>query len=97
MENENNIRRKEDNGKGMFYIGENEKIVAQLTYTRRDNGVMSLDHTEVSPEMEGKGLASKLVKHSVAFARENEIKLDPLCPYAAKQFEKHEDYQDVRA
>ena len=30
------------------------------------------------------------------YARKNNFKIDPLCAYAAKQFERHEDYRDVR-
>lgn len=94
---ENNIQQKEENGAGMFFIEQDGKLVAELTYTVEDNGIITLDHTEVQPEMEGKGLASKLVKHSVEYARKNHKKLDPLCSYAEKQFQKHKDYQDVRS
>lgn len=94
---ENRIQKKEDNEKGIFFIEENGKLVAELNYSIQDNGVLSLDHTEVKPEMEGKGLGGKLVKHSVEYARENGLKLDPLCSYAEKQFERHEEYNDVRA
>lgn len=91
-----NIQQKEQDGNGMFYIEKDGDIVAELTYKKRDNGTMTLDHTETEPEMEGKGLASALVKHSVEYARKNDLKIDPLCAYAAKQFERHEDYRDVQ-
>ena len=91
------IQQKETEGKGMFYIEKDGDIVAELTYTLNDNNVMTLDHTETEPEMTGKGLASSLVKHSVEYAREKEIKIDPLCEYAAKQFERHEEYREVLA
>lgn len=91
------IKQKETEGKGMFYIEKNETIVAELTYTLNDNNVMTLDHTETEPEHSGEGLASSLVKHSVQYAREKEIKIDPLCEYAAKQFERHEEYREVQA
>lgn len=92
----NDIQQKEVDGKGMFYIEENGGIVAELTYTKQDNGIMSLDHTETSPEMKGQGLAGKLVKHSVEYARQNNLKIDPLCEYAAAQFKRHEEYQEVQ-
>jgi predicted GNAT family acetyltransferase len=92
-----NIQQKEENGKGMFFIEKDGEIVAELTYTLNDNNVMTLDHTETEPEMEGEGLASSLVEYSVEYAREKELKIDPLCDYAAKQFERHSEYEDVRA
>lgn len=91
------IKQKETEGKGMFYIEKDDDIIAELTYTINDNNVMTLDHTETEPEYTGEGLASSLVKHSVEYARENDIRIDPLCDYAAKQFERHEEYREVLA
>jgi len=91
------IQHKETDGKGMFYIEDEGEIVAELTYTLKDNQIMTIDHTETDPKYSGEGLASSLVKHSVDFAKEKEIKIDPLCAYAAKQFERHEEYREVQA
>lgn len=93
----NDIQQKEDDGKGMFYIEKDGDIIAELTYTLQDNKIMTLDHTETNPEFEGEGLASRLVKHSVEFAKEKDIRIDPLCRYAAAQFERHEEYREVQA
>lgn len=93
---ENKIQQKESEGKGMFYIEKDGDIIAELTYSVQDSGIITLDHTETDPQMTGKGLASKLVAHSVEFARENQLKIDPLCEYAAKQFERHQEYKDVQ-
>lgn len=90
------IEQKENDGKGMFYVEKDGDIIAELTYTINDNQIMTLDHTETDPSMTGEGLASGLVKHSVEYARENNLKIDPLCEYAAKQFERHEEYQDIQ-
>lgn len=91
------IQQKETDGKGMFYIEKDGDIIAELTYTRQDNNIMTLDHTETNPEYEGEGLASSLVKHSVEFAKEKDLKIDPLCRYAAAQFKRHEEYREVQA
>lgn len=93
----NEIQQKENEGKGMFYIEKDGDIIAELTYTLKDNNVMTLDHTETDPDETGNGLASKLVKHSVDYAREKDLMIDPLCEYAAKQFERHEEYREVQA
>lgn len=91
------IQQKETEGKGMFYIEKNGEMVAQLTYTLDDNNVMTLDHTETDPDETGQGLASNLVKHSVEYARDNNLKIDPLCDYAAAQFKRHKSYREVQA
>lgn len=89
------IEKKESGGKGMFFIEEEGNIVGHLRYSLQDSGIMTLDHTEVDPSMSGKGLASKLVRHSVDFAREKNYKVRPMCTYAAKQFERHGEYKEV--
>ena len=91
------IQQKEEDGKGMFYIEKDGDIVAELTYTIQDNNIMTLDHTETESNYEGEGLASSLVKHRVEYAKEKDIMIDPLCRYAAAQFKRHEEYQEVQA
>lgn len=94
---EKDIQHKETDGKGMFYIEREGDIVAELTYTLRDNNIMTLDHTETEPDYSGEGLASSLVEHSVNYARKNKLLIDPLCDYAAAQFKRHEEYREVQA
>src|SRR5690606_5461584 len=90
------IEQKESEGKGMFFVEQDKEIVGHLTYSLMDNGIMTIDHTEVAPRMNGKGLASSLVRHSVEFAKKNSYKVDPMCSYAAKQFERHGEYRDIQ-
>lgn len=90
------IKHKESERQGMFYMEDKKGITSELTYTIQDNGIIIIDHTETRPELEGNGLATRLVKRSVEFAREKELKIDPLCPFAEVQFDRNKDYQDVR-
>lgn len=43
-----------------------------------------LDYTEVNPSYSGQGLGKILLDYTVRFARESEVKILPLCPYAKK-------------
>lgn len=53
-------------------------------------------HTEVAPESAGKGYAGQLLEHLVQYARDNDFKIIPLCPYVHAQFKRHPElYQDV--
>ena len=91
------IKHKENNSRGMFYI-ENEKgLVAELTYHKNDNDILTIDHTEVKRDMENQGIGSSLVKESVLYARKHKLKIDPLCPFAEVQFDENKSYSDVRA
>lgn len=57
---------------------------------------LTVYHTEVNPEQEGKGFAKILLERLVSYARENDLKIVPLCPYVFAQFKRHpEEYNDV--
>lgn len=91
------IKHKENESRGMFYIENDKGLIGELTYHKSDNNVLTIDHTEVKRELENQGIASSLVKKSVEYARENQFKIDPLCPFAEVQFDRNQSYSDVRA
>lgn len=90
------IKHKESDTRGMFYLEDEKGITSELTYSKEDNGILIIDYTETRPELEGQGLATMLVKKTVEYARENGFKIDPLCPFAEVQFDRNKDYQDIR-
>ena len=56
-----------------------------------------LTHTEVPSAMEGKGIASLLVKHALDVIAKEERKLVPLCPFVAAYVKKHPEYGELLA
>ncbi|RVX44734.1 hypothetical protein EDD27_7480 [Nonomuraea polychroma] len=52
-------------------------------------------HTEVLPEFEGQGLASKLVGHALQASADTGLRVVPLCPYVRKYIERHAEFQDL--
>lgn len=53
-------------------------------------------HTEVDEAFNGKGYAKVLLTEAVRYARENGLKIAPLCPFVYAQFKRHPDqYQDI--
>ena len=89
------IQHEETETKGAFYILDNKTRIAELTYSKAGNEKIILDHTEVSDKHRGEGLGKKLVLHSVEFAREKNLKILPLCPYARSVFSRNKDLRDV--
>lgn len=86
---------REDNGKkGRFIIHDNNEFAGEMTYTWAGKDKIIIDHTGVLEQHEGKGLGKKLVMESVSFARNNKIKIVPLCPFAKRVLEK-EEFKDV--
>ena len=91
------IKHKESDGNGMFYMEDEKGIVSELTYTRQDKEVMIIDHTKTRDNLRENGLASKVLDHVVDYARKNSIKIDPLCPFVEAKFDETASYKDIRA
>ncbi|MHA6534181.1 GNAT family N-acetyltransferase [Paenibacillus sp. BAC0078] len=70
-------------------------IAAEMTYVITHPELYIIDHTFVDTAYRGQGLGDKLVKAIVEYARENGIKIVPLCPFAKGRFEQHSEYADV--
>ena len=66
-----------------------------MTYTWAGDSKFIIDHTEVSEEFNGKGVGKKLLMATVDYARNNNLKIIPLCPFAKSVFDKTEEIRDV--
>ncbi len=67
---------------------------ALLTYRRFPDRIV-LAHTEVPPPLEGQGVAAKLARFALDFARANRLPVVSLCPYVSSFIRKHTEYQDL--
>lgn len=54
-------------------------------------------HTQVPPELRGRGIAEQLVRAALADARAQGRKVVPACSYVATFIERHAEYQDLLA
>ena len=54
-----------------------------------------IEHTEVPVELEGKGIASLIVRTALDYARAQKLKVMPLCPFTAGFIHRHPEYQDL--
>lgn len=52
-------------------------------------------HTEVPTALEGKGIAKKLAKVALDYAKDNELKIQALCPFIASYIREHPEYQPI--
>jgi hypothetical protein len=90
-----NIIQIDDGKKGEFQAIEGKQIEGQLFYVWSGPGKFIIEHTEVEGTFQGKGIGKELVEKGVEFARENKLKILPLCPFAKKLFDETPDYADV--
>lgn len=89
------IKQQNQHQKGSFTAWEGDQQAGVLDYRMEDEKRMIIDHTEVSPSFEGKGLGKKLVLEAVEFARQKNLKIIPLCSYASMVFSRTENIRDV--
>ena len=54
-----------------------------------------IEHTEVPVELEGKGIAGRIVRTALDYARAQNLKVMPLCPFTAGFVHRHPEYQDL--
>lgn len=89
------IQQKDNAKTGMFFIEQEGKKAAKMTYTWAGNDRIIIEHTEVDDILKGQGAGKALVAKSVEFAREKGIKIVPICSFAKSVFDKTKEYADV--
>jgi len=82
------VLRLNDKQEGAFYIMEGSSILGEMVIKIAGNH-LTVFHTEVRPEAEGKGYAKQLLDRMAEHAATNHLKVIPLCPYVLAQFKRH--------
>ena len=82
-------------GRGAFNLEENGNKLGEMV-VGISGTALTVYHTEVNPEMEGKGLARKMFDEMVRYAREKGLQVIPLCTYVHAQFKRHpNEFEDI--
>jgi hypothetical protein len=70
---------------------------AELVYSLGAGDSMIIKSTFVPIDARGGGIALALVKQAVKDAKERGLKVDPVCPYVGRLFDRHPEWRDLRA
>ncbi len=74
-----------------YTLRDGDTILALVDYTINGNTI-SLTHTFTQPAHRGQGLAAQVVEFAINdIASTTELKVLPMCWYAAEWFDKHPD------
>ena len=65
------------------------------TYYKLSDGVITFVHTDVPPELGGKGVGSALVKGALDQVRAAGLKVIAQCPFVKAYIDKHTEYADL--
>ena len=91
------IKEEKTGKKGEFFIEDNGERTAKIQYFDSDEGTITLYHTEVDPDLRGKGVGEDLVERAVKFARDHDLKIVAACPFARELIERNEEFRSVLA
>jgi len=69
--------------------------LALLKYHYDRAGRLSLDHTEVPPARQHRGIAGLLAKAAFDFARAGNLNVFPKCPYVIAYLEAHPELEPL--
>lgn len=90
------IAHTEKNKRGRYWI-ETKAGEAELTYQVGDRGDhIVINSTFVPIDARGGGVALALVKRAIADAKAAGRKVDPVCPYVDRLFDRHPEWRDLR-
>ena len=90
-------REERGDGVGQLVLNRDGVRLGALDYHDRPGGPIYIDFVEVSPRMRGTGLGKRLVEAAVAWARESNRKVVPICTYSRSVIERDPALRDVLA
>ncbi len=88
----NNVR---DNTERHRFELDAEGHIAFSNY-KRSGGLLTILHTEVPKELEGRGIGSALVRGLLAIARAQKLKVNAVCPFVKAYLDRHPEYADLQ-
>ena len=88
------VRDNPDASRYELFVGDE---LAGLASYGLSEGAMTIPHTEVQPQYEGRGLGARLARFALDDARERGLKVVPQCPFIAAYIRRHPEYDDLVA
>jgi uncharacterized protein len=59
------------------------------------NGEMVMTHTYTPPELRGRGIAEKMVRAALDYARAEKLRVVPACSYVDIYIQRHPEYRSL--
>ena len=73
---------------------ENNEDIGYISFDRKNDTVVIIS-TVVYEKYQGKGMASALIKEILEYAKNNNLKVKPLCSFVVHYIEKHPEYKEL--
>lgn len=69
-------------------------LPSKLDYIQEDKNFV-ITHVGVHPKLRGQGLAGKIVEAGLEYARQNSLRVIPMCSYAAAYIRRNPQYLEL--
>lgn len=86
----------DDPAESRYEIRVDDELAGFIDYRARGD-VLTMVHTEVAPEWEGRGVGTTLVARALDDVRRRGLQVRPLCPFVARYIDDHPDLRDLVA
>ncbi|WP_278396172.1 GNAT family N-acetyltransferase [Acinetobacter venetianus] len=90
-----NFEQVDDGKHGVFKLIQGDLVAGEMAYTWAGDSMLIIDHTDVNERFRGQGVGRQLLDELIAFVRERQVKVIPLCPFAKSVFDKDASIHDV--
>ncbi len=84
------VRNNPDASRFEIELSDGNRVVCEYNIAGKN---IIFTHTEVPEEHEGEGLGSKIARYSLDWAKDNDYKIQALCPFIAAYVKRHPEYQ----
>jgi hypothetical protein len=74
---------------------EGEDALAAIVEYRLGSGWIAFLHTEVRPDLEGRGVGGRVAAGVIDAARARGLKVIPRCPFIAAWLRRHPEHHDI--
>jgi uncharacterized protein len=64
---------------------------------RQSGQLLFLIHTEIPPELKGKGAGKTIIEKALQYAQENNFKIVPICPFVQAFLKSHQEWEKLVA
>lgn len=82
--------------KQFFAVVEGKKSFLDYSISA-DGRTLDYYSTFVPPELRGRHIGQDIVKFALDYAKENNYKIIPSCPFVEKYIENHPEYKSIKA
>ena len=79
------------------YHAEIDGHQAEIRFAPAGDHVLDFQHTQVAPELRGRGVADALVRHALEDVRSRGERIIPTCPFVKAFLARHPEFRSLVA